>query len=159
MDDGAVATLVFILALAGCIMLPVYLRNLLYRKTLDTVAKAIEHGIDPERIAVQLPALARDKDEDPNGNWKAGMVMLGIALGFLVAITVPVWLLSDDGKIQERFIVLAPPVMLGLVGAALLYIHRSIVGPVVRYERKRGRQSAPAGPAERLAEIPQDAQA
>ncbi|MCC7479470.1 hypothetical protein IT575_13580 [bacterium] len=159
MNDGAIATLAFIFALAGCIMLPVYLRNLLYRKTLDTVAKAIEHGIDPERIAVQLPSLAREREEDPNGNWKAGVVLLGIALGFLVAITVPVWLLVGDGHAQERFTVLAPPVILGLVGAALLYIHRSIVGPVVRYERKRGRQSAPAGPAERLAEMPQDAQA
>ncbi len=156
MDAGAIATLVFIVTLGACIMLPVYLRNLLYRQTLDTVAKAIEHGIDPERIAVQLPSIQRERDDDPNGNWKAGVVLISIALGFFLAISVPVWLLVGSGHLQERFTVLAPPLILGIVGAALIIIHRRIVGAVVPYSRKRSRDGgemvsaatpSPASPA------------
>jgi hypothetical protein len=139
MDPGATAVLIVFVTIGACIMLPIYLRNLLYRKTLDTVAKAIERGIDPERIAIQLPSMQREKEEDPNGNWKAGVVLIGVALGFLLAISLPVWLLSAPGQHQERFTVLAPPLMLGIVGAALIFIHRRIVGAVVRYTSARQR--------------------
>lgn len=147
MDSGTIAVLLFFATVGACIMLPIYLRNLLYRKTLDTVAKAIEHGIDPERIAVQLPSLQREKDEDPNGNWKAGVVLISVAAGFLLALTLPVWLLAGADKVQERFTVLAPPLILGIVGFALIYIHRRIVGPVVRLSRSRSARQGAEMPA------------
>jgi hypothetical protein len=134
MDAGSIAMLILLALLAGSILLPVYLRNLLYRKALDTVAKALERGIDPERIAVQLPALRSEADSDPNGNWKAGIVISWIGIGFFICVTVPVLIFTPEQEGgQAKWLALVLPVMLWFVGGALLHIHRRIVGRVVRH--------------------------
>lgn len=142
MDTGGFVALCLFAAVTACILVPIYLRNLLYRKTLDTVAKAIEHGIEPERIAVQLPSQQREREDDPNGNWKAGVILIAIGLAFLLAVVLPLWLFGEPGKHDDVLKMLSIPTILTIVGAAFLLIHRSIVGPVVTLaqQRERSRQ-------------------
>jgi hypothetical protein len=147
MDAGTLTLLLLLAIIAAAILLPVYLRNLLYRKALDTVAKALERGIDPERIAIQLPQLRSEAESDPNGNWKAGVVLNWLALGVFITITIPALLFSpgDDGA-QAKWLALILPIMLCLVAAALLQIHRRIVGKVVRFGQRSGTTGVTLGP-------------
>jgi len=114
--------LIILLLLAGCIILPIWFRHRLYLKQLDTIATAIEKGIDPEKIKDSL-AMPK-KSGDINGNWKAGIILLWLGLIFFL-LGLPQAL--RDGSLDWLGILL-----LTALGSVMLYIHKTIVGRVVK---------------------------
>lgn len=117
-------------AITLCIVLPVYFRNRLYQKALDVVGLAIQQGVEPERV--RLPQFTTDKD-DVNGNWKAGVILVVIGLIFLCAIAIPMFAMGEvNAKEDGGFAVFFPGVTCIGIGATLLWIHRTIVGAVVK---------------------------
>lgn len=120
----------FFAALTLCIALPIYFRNRLYQKALEVVALAIQQGVDPERV--RLPQMTSDND-DINGNWKAGLILIVIGLIFLLTLAIPVF---ASGKVESDpdagLVIFFPGVVCIGIGATLMWIHRSIVGAVVR---------------------------
>lgn len=128
--EAVFVPLSFFGAITLCIVLPIYFRNRLYQKALDVVGLAIQQGVEPERV--RLPQFTTDKD-DVNGNWKAGVILIVIGLIFLLAVALPLYATGevssgDDGG----FAVFFPGVTCIGIGATLLWIHRTIVGSVVK---------------------------
>jgi hypothetical protein len=129
--------LIFFTAITLWIVLPIYYRNQLYRRTIEVVGKAIEHGIDPERIQFKLPQLKQDEG-DVNGNWKAGIILAVLGLVFTFAVSVPMYYsgnIGDDG----RFAIFLPGSICVALGITLLVVHKTIVGAVVRRTPKTAR--------------------
>lgn len=127
--------LLFILSfLAAVILVPMWLRHRLYKLQLDAVAKALELGVDPERIQLKLPT---EKD-DPNGNWKAGWILIGIAVAFVLFVLTPLVAAGEIGnRDPESWVILVVPGTLVTIGSMLLFFHSRIVGRVYRHDEVR----------------------
>jgi hypothetical protein len=85
----------------------------------DLYAKALERGVDPREIKFQLDA---QEQGDPQGNLKAGVILLAtalsIVLGFALAERLPgIW----------HFLGLA--LVPAGIGLALLFIHYTVSPP------------------------------
>jgi len=142
---GPIAAFMIFAVLGACIILPIWLRHRLFYKQIDTVARAIEKGIDPVEIkrCLALPQQAGDV----NGNWKAGVILiwLGLAafvLGLPAAMPGP----NQPGNAGWPLILLA--VVLGII---LLRIHKAVVGGVVKTGQRQ--VDAPAGAAGQSAPV------
>lgn len=113
--------------LGAVIILPIYFRNKLQQKQLETVTIAIEKGIDPEKIFACLPK--QERTADPNGNWKAGIILVGLGLTFGIPIA---FISSVSGEGSEGL----PPFLFGILmvvlGSILMRIHKTIIGAVVK---------------------------
>jgi hypothetical protein len=133
----------FLLFLAAVILTPIILRNRLHAKQLDALTAALQHGVEPERIRELLPQ--RKDDDDVNGNWTAGQILLVLGwtylpfgvLGLLAALS------KAEADIGAVFILLPGVICLAL-GLRLLRIHKTIIGEVV----KRANSAPPASGAE-----------
>jgi len=117
----------FFAAVVLAIVLPVYSRNRLREKQLDTVAIAMEKGIEPERIRESLPLA--EKVADVNGNWKAGVIMVGIAVVYIVMMALQM-AFAGGADAKEGVMAFFPGVLLLILGVLLIYIHRTIIGAV-----------------------------
>jgi len=122
------------LLIAACILVPVWLKHRLYYKQLDTIAKAIEKGVDPMEIKRGLAIQPRGGDI--NGNWKAGWILVLVGCGFFV-LALPSML--SEGFDRGTFLALTPVVL----GIALLMIHHRVVGNVVRAGEVTAQQDKP----------------
>lgn len=131
MNDDVLGPLFFLTAITLWIVLPIYFRNQIYRRTIDVVGKAIEHGIDPERIQFKLPQLKRDEG-DVNGNWKAGLILAVLGAVFTLFIAIPLYSTGQVNKEEGAFAIFLPGVICIALGLTLLLVHRTIVGPVIR---------------------------
>ena len=113
--------------LGAVIILPIYFRNKLQHKQLETVTIAIEKGIDPEKIFACLPK--QEKTADPNGNWKAGIILVGLGLTFGIPIA---FISAVSGEVDGG----VPPFLFGILmvvlGGILMRIHKTIIGAVVK---------------------------
>src|SRR5262245_26541855 len=68
---------VCVVGLVLLILIPIYLRNRLQQKQIETVARAIEQGLDLDKVRASL---ITERSGDINGNWKAGVLVLAVAL-------------------------------------------------------------------------------
>jgi hypothetical protein len=145
MDAGAVGSiagpLFFFAFLAAVILVPIWLRNRLYALQLDVIAKAIERGIDPERIQLKLP---KQDDDDPNGNWKAGWILIAIGVVFSLCVIGPLSYAGELGSDADpgSWAITVVPGTLFSIGALLLFFHRTIVGKVYRRDEPRPSRGA-----------------
>jgi hypothetical protein len=98
MSEDAFVPLVIFGAITAWVVFPIYFRNKLYHKQLDTVAMALEKGVDPERIKLTMPR--GNDDEDVNGNWKAGVVLIALGIAFDV-MTAMAYFQFDDFREQD----------------------------------------------------------
>lgn len=119
--------------LGAVIILPIYFRSKLQQKQLETVTMAIEKGVDPEKIFASMPK--QERTADPNGNWKAGIILVGLGLAF----GIPVAFLSAVSSEGNEGL---PPFLFGLLlvvlGGILLRIHKTIIGAVVKAGKPTG---------------------
>jgi tetrahydromethanopterin S-methyltransferase subunit B len=129
-----VAPLAFFIFLTLVIIVPIWLRNRLYGQQLDVIAKAIEKGIDPERINLKLPA--RENDSDINGNWKAGLIMIAVGLVFGLVFVLPMYANGELGP-KDVWPVMMVPCMVIAIGLTLIYVHHAVVGKVYRQGEPR----------------------
>jgi hypothetical protein len=133
------------------IVLPIYWRSRQYAQQLEVIAKALEKGVDPERIQLKLPA--PENAGDPNGNWKAGLILVSFGLFVLLCVMLPLYFTGeigpkgDDGDIVALF---AAPGSFLIPGLVLLFIHYTIVGKVVR----RGEKLPTLDMQQRAGELP-----
>jgi hypothetical protein len=128
------APVVILLTIGACILVPIWLKHRLYYKQLDTIAKAIEKGVDPNEIKRSLAIQPRSGDI--NGNWKAGWILVLVGCGFFV-LALPS--LVSEGFDRGTFLALTPVVL----GIALLMIHHRVVGNVVRADEATAQQDKP----------------
>lgn len=151
MGGGDWSALFFLMFLGAVILTPIVLRNRLLVKQQEALAAALQQGIDPERIRESL-ALRRD-DDDINGNWKAGQLLVVLGWAYLPfgVFAMLAGLAGEDASIGA-VCALLPGVISLVLGARLLHIHRTIIGEVV----KRG-AAQPAGLAQAAAptQLPQ----
>lgn len=85
----------------------------------DLYQKAIENGLDPREIQFSLD---EQEQGDPQGNLKAGIILLATALG----MTGGIWAAATlPGPYKLVGFALVP----GLIGAATLFIHFSVPRP------------------------------
>ena len=124
----------FFLVIGSCILVPVYLKNRLFEKQLDTVARAIEKGIDPDKIKIGLPV--RDRG-DANGNWKAGLILIGIGAAFFLLFFLRAFV-GEAGDMHDLLPAVFVGAILVVIGGTLLYIHKTVVGRVVRLDELSG---------------------
>lgn len=116
--------------LAAVIILPIYFRNRLQQKQLEAVTMAIEKGIDPEKIKASLPA--PERTADPNGNWKAGLILVGLGLTFGIPIALFTAVSSEGAEGLHPFLF---GILLVVLGGILMRIHKSIIGAVVKADK------------------------
>jgi hypothetical protein len=107
----------------------------------------MQQGIDPERVRESL--MLRRDEGDVNGNWKAGQVLiwLGVAylpFGFMGMVAAATKNNGDAGA----FMAFLPGVICLVVGGALLRIHGTIIGRVVKRGETLPPPTASAGSGE-----------
>lgn len=138
--DEVLIPIVLFTCITLAIILPIYWRNRQYHAQLEVIAKALEKGVDPERIQLKLPA--PENAGDPNGNWKAGLILVSFGLFVLLCVMLPLYFTGeigpkgDEGDIVALF---AAPGSFLIPGLVLLYIHHTIIGKVVRRGEQRPR--------------------
>jgi hypothetical protein len=127
MREDILVPLMLFGSITAWVVFPIYFRHKLYSKQLDTVAAALEKGIDPEKIKLGLPR----EEEDVNGNWKAGIILIGLGLAFDLMMAAA-YFQFDEFRLDDGpgVMVFMPGVMSIILGLVLLFIHRTIVGPV-----------------------------
>ena len=141
--DGpeVLAPLFFFTFLTLVIVLPIFWRHRQYALQLEVIAKALEKGIDPERIQLKPPT--PDQVGDPNGNWKAGLILVSFGLFTLLCVMLPLYysgeLTMDGGEMVPLY---AGPGSFIIPGIVLLFIHYSIVGRVIKRGEQRGLDEA-----------------
>jgi len=113
------------------IVLPIYWRHRQYASQLDVIAKALEKGVDPERIQLKLPQ--QEQVGDPNGNWKAGLILISFGLFTLLCVMLPLYFTGELGHDGGDVVPLyAAPGSFIIPGLVLLFIHYTIVGKVIK---------------------------
>lgn len=114
---------VVMLVIGTCIVVPIVLKHRLYHAQLTLITKAIEKGVDPASLRSSLQIQPRSGDI--NGNWKAGLILVvfGVGLFFVMLLTT-----ISEGFNPEMLSVL----IIAVLGIALLIVHYSVVGAVVR---------------------------
>jgi hypothetical protein len=119
----ALIPVVLIIAIAACIIVPIWLKHKLYYVQLNAIAAAIEKGIDPAIVKQSL--VMPKRAGDINGNWKAGLILLvlGIAI-FLLGLPQA---LQEGTDFEWLF-----PLIIAVFGAVLMVVHHQIVGKVVK---------------------------
>jgi hypothetical protein len=129
--DEGIIPLVFFIFLGAVILLPIFWRQRQYALQLDVIAKALEKGVDPERIQLRMPT--QEQVGDPNGNWKTGLLLISFGLFLLLCVMLPLYyageLSSDDGDIVALF---AAPGVFIIPGIVLMFIHYAINGKVFK---------------------------
>ena len=150
MHDDVMTPLALFTFLTLIIVLPVYWRHRQYAAQLDVIAKALEKGVDPASIQLKMPT--QEQVGDPNGNWKAGLILVAVGLFTLLCVMLPLYYSgeighSGDGDIVAMF---AGPGTFLIPGLVLLFIHYTIVGRVI----KRGEQRTPRVNGTNTAELP-----
>jgi hypothetical protein len=139
MEEEILIPLAFFTFLTLVIVLPVYWRHRQNALQLDVVAKALEKGVDPERIQLKVPT--PEQLGDPNGNWKAGLILIAFGLFTGLCVMLPLYysgeLSTDGGELVPLF---AAPGSFIIPGIVLLFIHYTIVGRVI----KRGEKWPPS---------------
>ena len=132
--------LAFFSFLTLVIVLPIYWRHRQYAAQLDVIAKALEKGVDPASIQLKMPT--QEQAGDPNGNWKAGLILISFGLFILLCIMLPLYYShgfdADEGEVVAMF---AAPGSFIIPGLVLLFIHYTIVGKVIRRGEQRPRIS------------------
>jgi hypothetical protein len=141
MHGESLIPVVLFLVVGACIVIPIWLRNMLMRKQLDTVAAAIEKGIDPARIGASMPA--QQRTGDINGNWKAGQILIWLGIGYCLFLALPVVLLEQHSITPEVVGIFSPGVLSLVIGASLTYIHRTIIGEVIKQTENNGLLNKP----------------
>ena len=146
--DGpeVLAPLFFFTFLTLVIVLPIFWRHRQYALQLEVIAKALEKGIDPERIQLKPPT--PDQVGDPNGNWKAGLILVSFGLFMLLCFVLPMYNAGEfsSADAEEYIPMFAAPGIFIIPGAMLMFIHYSIVGKVIkRGEQRRFDEANKAG--------------
>lgn len=123
------------IAIAACIIVPIWLKHKLYYVQLNAIAAAIEKGIDPAVIKQSLVMPRRTGDI--NGNWKAGLILLVLGIGiFLLGLPQAI----QEGTQYEWLF----PLLIAIFGAALMLVHFQVVGKVVKASSATGYDDFPA---------------
>jgi hypothetical protein len=137
MHDDAMVPFALFTFLTLIIVLPIYWRHKQYAAQLDVIAKALEKGIDPATIQLKLPQ--QEQAGDPNGNWKAGLILIAIGLFLFLCVVLPGRLLGEIGTHDEGDIIAsyAVPGMFFILGSVLMFVHYTIVGKVVKRGERR----------------------
>lgn len=135
MDNGAALFFLILFVIAMGIML--YGMRLKARRTerlADLYEKAMAQGLDPREINFQLD----DREGDPQGNLKAGIILLAGTLGLFLGI----WAASAfPGPARMLGFAFVP----GMIGIAAIYIHFSIRPDRKRIEPSQGKQQEQSG--------------
>ena len=92
------------------------LRARRHERLAELYSKAIEHGLDPKEIQFSLD---EQEQGDPQGNIKAGIILLATALGMVSGMWGAVAL---PGPFRLLGFALVP----ALIGLAALFIHFSV---------------------------------
>lgn len=113
---------VLLLLLGGGFFVLVYGMNLKARQTqrlAELYQRALEQGVDPRAIQFQL-----DERElgDPQGNLKAGIILLSVALALVLGI------LAAD-KLPGPYRALGFAFVPAAIGCACLFIHYAVPRP------------------------------
>ncbi|GEM_PF-2142959 len=137
----ALIPVVVMLVIGACIIVPIALKHRLYQAQLELLAKAIEKGVDPAAIRGSLQTQPRSGDI--NGNWKAGVILVafGVGLFFVMLLTT-----ISEGFNPEMLSVL----IIAILGVALLIVHYSVVGSVVRVRTDGLTDGSPETPGSSL---------
>jgi hypothetical protein len=135
MHDDVLTPLALFTFLTLIIVLPIYWRHRQYAAQLDVIAKALEKGVDPASIQLKMPQ--PEQAGDPNGNWKAGLILASIGLFILTCLVLPANMAGELGKDTEEIIAsYAFPGSFLILGGVLMFIHYTIVGRVVKRGEK-----------------------
>jgi hypothetical protein len=119
----ALMPLFALIVIGACIVIPIVLKHRLYHAQLALIAKAIEKGVDPGTIKGSLQIQPRSGDI--NGNWKAGVILVVFGLGLFFVVLL--------ASLREGFDPSSLAVLIiAVLGIALLIVHYSVVGAVVR---------------------------
>jgi hypothetical protein len=140
MNGGeAMVPLAFFAFLTLVIVLPIYWRHRQYAAQLEVIAKALEKGVDPASIQLKMPT--QEQAGDPNGNWKAGLILISFGLFMLFCVMLPLYSVGEIGRHGDGDIVAlyAAPGTFIIPGLVLLFIHYTIVGKVLRRGEQRPR--------------------
>jgi len=116
MDNGA--ALFFLILFVISMLIMIYGMRLKARRTerlADLYEKAMAQGLDPREINFQLD----DREGDPQGNLKAGIILLAGTLGLILGI-----LAASVFKGPARMLGFA--FVPGMIGIASIYIHRAL---------------------------------
>lgn len=137
MNPDAVVPFALFTFLTLIIVLPIYWRHKQYAAQLDVIAKALEKGIDPATIQLKLPT--QEQAGDPNGNWKAGLILIAIGLFLALCVVLPGRLIGEIGSHDAEDIIAsyAFPGMFLILGSVLMFVHYTIVGKVIKRGEKR----------------------
>lgn len=122
----------FLLFLGAVILTPIILRNRLHARQIEALTTALQHGVEPERLRELLPQ--RKDDDDINGNWTAGQILMVLGWAYLPfgVIGLLAALGKEGGGDIGAVFILLPGVICLALGARLLRIHKTIVGEVVK---------------------------
>jgi hypothetical protein len=123
MNAGGGGLLLLLLLLAGTgVFVLTYgmrLRARRIERLSDLYMKAIEQGLNPREMQLSLD---EQEQGDPQGNLKAGIILLATALGMVGGIWAAAAL---EGPFKLAGFALVP----AMVGAAALFIHYSVPRP------------------------------
>lgn len=109
--------LLLLCAAAGLFILGygMHLKSRRAERRFQLMQQAIEKGLDPAHLPVDLP----DEQGDPAGNLKAGILFLATALAMLIGV----WAADKlPGPWRASGFAVVP----AMVGLALLFIHYSV---------------------------------
>ncbi|MCB1219261.1 MAG: hypothetical protein H7A35_05555 [Planctomycetales bacterium] len=116
MDNGAAMLFLIIFVISMAIM--IYGMRLKARRTerlADLYEKAMAQGLDPREINFQLD----DREGDPQGNLKAGIILLASTLGLFLGIAAAA---AFPGPARMLGFAFVP----GMIGLGAIYIHFAI---------------------------------
>jgi hypothetical protein len=130
---------VLFIVIGACIVVSLWLRHRLYQKQIDAITLAIEKGIDPDELKKAIE-IKKPNGGDINGNWKAGVILLGTGLIFMIAM-LPLMIVEfiKAGGFTDDVAGMATMLIFPGLGLVFLYIHRTIVGPVIKHGEKHPR--------------------
>ena len=116
MDNGAAMLFLIIFVISMAIM--IYGMRLKARRTerlADLYEKAMAQGLDPREINFQLD----DREGDPQGNLKAGIILLAGTLGLFLGILAAA---AFQGPARMLGFAFVP----GMIGLGAIYIHNAV---------------------------------
>jgi hypothetical protein len=116
MDNGA--ALFFLILFGISMLILIYGMRLKARRTerlAGLYEKAMAQGIDPREINFQLD----DREGDPQGNLKAGIILIAGTVGLLLGILAAA---AFQGPARMLGFAFVP----GMIGFAAIYIHRAV---------------------------------
>jgi len=138
MPGEAWIPIILFLVIGACITASLWFKHKLYQKQVDVISQAIEKGMDPEELKKAIE-INKPNGGDINGNWKAGIILL-ILGGVTFLAMVPMIIQEyQRGHGLDEISGFLSMLIVPALGVAFIYIHKTIVGPVILHGQRHPR--------------------